>query len=955
MLHTRSQPSLIALAMLVAFGVANSPASAQVKEIILRKKVQQAVEEAAEAVEAAADAAESVDRLPGLRPPGSSKPAAKKNEKKSAVDLQLERYAAIQKELVRLKLKPKADPIDQKKVYLMMEHSNIGNYYNNNGYSKYFAVRVVLVNKTDKEIKLKTDEVTLKVDKEERKLLKKFKSNQLQHQGFSVGNKHYTISSLLPKPEVKVAAGQSDGFWIILEDIGGRAPKITATVKINGQPMSLDLAQYSRAQLQMTTERIGPRECVAVMTIAGELNAVNATILADEMDELAGKHVTRVVVAWTKEATKLESNLAQYIQQAAANSGTNINQNNNNNNQNRFPIFPMTIRELHLAELPKNTSIYSSGNYKARVHKKKDVAIRSAMRTAFEVLPLPELIDAIQSDDPLVRAAALEGGGDRLPAEKLPLLLKLTRDTKNVPLMRAAMIALRHYGDVPALDRLVEIATKGSGAKLEKKVEDGLRVLAVESLATSRFILAQERLLDVLQRADEEARVKIVTVLAKYPRPVWADEIFKYAQDLETPLGRAALQALSQVGHPKLLGLLKQALRHADKNVQQQAFNHLVNRGDAESDQLAMEYTLAHLQKSPPVGNMNSLLTRTKDPRAVPLLMQHLLKSKNSSSSSMISTLAKIGDERVGQFFVKNFDKFNQNNKRYVLQNLYQMDTPGWMELAGKSLMSKSSSLVSTACQGLQNDGGEEAEAYLIEGFEKSKNTSTWSYTSNALSYMGTERARAALQKAVDSGVKRKVNYARNALTNMRQRSPAYQHIYRGNYYAKQDKWDMARDSFAMAIELDKGMVEAYAGRGNAYLNLKKLKEAKADFDKAVTLDKTNSQAVTGQAIVMVMQGDVDKGIKHIEDAKPKLTKLKSSESMLAYNTACVYGRAMEQLQKSKKPDEVKAKVAECRKKALGELKLAVEKGYRDFAAMQKDPDLKPLHKLPEFKKVMVK
>jgi tetratricopeptide (TPR) repeat protein len=262
--------------------------------------------------------------------------------------------------------------------------------------------------------------------------------------------------------------------------------------------------------------------------------------------------------------------------------------------------------------------------------------------------------------------------------------------------------------------------------------------------------------------------------------------------------------------------------------------------------------------------------------------------------------------------------------------------------------MTNDASLISVACQGLQMDGSDEAVSMLTEAFEKSDNNTTWSYVANALSALGTPEAQTALQKGRDSNNPNKSSYANNALRNLRQRSPGYQYIYQAQQFVNQQQWKEALDQYAIALELDPQLAEAYAGRAQVLLKQEKPQEAHKDFTKALELDPYNSQAVTGLGIVLVLEGKYEAGITFVEDARKKFT----NDVFYAYNTACVYGRALEHLQKNEKIEGRDKKMPEYQEKAIAELKRSVTLGFQDFNWMQKDPDLKSLAEVPEFKQI---
>jgi tetratricopeptide (TPR) repeat protein len=220
-----------------------------------------------------------------------------------------------------------------------------------------------------------------------------------------------------------------------------------------------------------------------------------------------------------------------------------------------------------------------------------------------------------------------------------------------------------------------------------------------------------------------------------------------------------------------------------------------------------------------------------------------------------------------------------------------------------------------------------------------------WSYVCNALAAVATPDARDALLKARDEKNEQKRRYAENALRSLRQRSPGYQYIYQGQHYAQQQEWKTAIAQYSLAIEIDPELPEAYAGRANAHLKLDEITEAHKDFSKASELDSQNSQAVTGLAVVLVLQGDYEAGIKAVEDARPRFP----NDALYLYNAACVYGRAVEQVLKRADVKDRDVKLNAYREKAIGDLKQAVKQGFQDFTWLRKDPDLKSLHDLPEF------
>ena len=408
-----------------------------------------------------------------------------------------------------------------------------------------------------------------------------------------------------------------------------------------------------------------------------------------------------------------------------------------------------------------------------------------------------------------------------------------------------------------------------------------------------------------------------------------------------------SLTALVRIGHPKLLDVFRRALAEGSDSLKATAFTLLAQRTDAESEDLAMGFVLEHLKNSPPDGTMHALLNRTKDRRAIPLLLAQLKKG-GDARAAIINTLAQIGDQGVIDEFVALYPTLGEHEKSNVLMALSQLKSPQFRRLAKEALTSGSDSLVNTACQGLKSDGGSDAVQMLIEVFETTANQSTLAYVSEALGTLGTPAARDSLLKARSSDDQNKRQHAINALRNLRNRSPGMNLVQRASYRAREEKWDEAIKEFTLAIKLDSDLPEAYTGRANAYLRLNKHANAKADYLKARELDPYDSQAVTGAALCIVIDGDYEAGIKLVEDSRETF----KADQLFAYNAACVYGRAVEHLTKNDKVADREKKIETFQKKAIEDLQSAVKQGFNDFKWMQEDPDLVPLHDLPDFKKI---
>jgi len=828
--------------------------------------------------------------------------------------------------------------VAEPKIRTLLDTPYVGMVYgSSNKNTRFFIARLIVVNPTSKPVVVKRSELQLTADGKTYKI--GTLSSRVKSHSYTAGRKRVYIRNLKFPAEVTIPAGDHGSMWVVFENLplGGNVPAMSLNMQLAGQPAVLNVNDFAHRVMGLTVERIGPQGSLGLLTIAGSMNMINIGGLVDELDMLTADKVIRAVIRWEKSAPQLDSQIGSWLKQQAQQAGRSQQYNNE-----RFPIIPAAIREFHLANVPSQsggTTYYSSSgrNAPSRIHKSVEAAVAAALRTAFEVLSRDELLHEIDEGHPLTRAAALAGGGGRLSSDDLPLILEYAGGAA-ADMQRAALVTLRHFGEPEAIAALLK------QARLE---EEPLAEIAIESLAGSRFSAAQSALLKLLKGASPELKKKIVVVVARHPRPIWSDVVYEFATADDSEVSIVALQALVRIGHPQLVDVLGDSLHQGTRDFQEAAFKILALRTDSRSEELAMQYTLDRMERSPPSSEMMQLLRRTRDRRAVPLLLAHFEKSK-SSRLTIINTLALIGDQSVADIFLKKYSSLQTNEKTVVLNMLRQLRSPKFRKLAGDALLTKDSSLISAACRGLQKDGSTQAIAMLVNAYGKTKHTSAWSYIGNALSNLGTREARAALEKGTRSKNSTQRTYAISALRSLRQRSPGYQYIYRAQQFDRQKKWKESIQQYSRAAKIDPQLPEAFAGRGTALLHQDKFKEAGIDFEKALKLDAFSSIALTGLGIVRVLEGKTDEGIKLIEGKR----KMFESDVLFAYNAACVYGRALEAVKKDMKAADRDKKIVEYQKLALSDLKRSLKLGFSDKEWIKKDPDLKSLHDLDEFKKI---
>ncbi len=879
----------------------------------------------------------SVATAAAQQPPAATSPA--QDEVKRLAD----RVTRLEMELDRQRAKNPgevpADPQAQK-VVLLLETPHLGHVYTGGPQgSRFFAAKLLIVNLTPQPLTLKRDDVKLKIDGQPH-ALQDVNSN-LRYHGFQIGRQHVQLETVTSFKELRIPAGGTNSGWMFLSDLppGGRVPQFSLEVTLGGKVQKVDINAQQRSLLGLEVAFIGPQNCLALFTISGELNMINLGALTDELDALGTKKVGRVVITWADSAAKVPEELYKWLQQVAQSLGRA------EFNNEQFPALPANIREFHLAHVPAREQAdggeipADEGGPTNRIHKAPDAAVRAALRTACDTLPREELLAAIEKGHPWARSAVLAYGAGRLPTEQLPLVLKYA-DDPDPAIQTAALMGLRHFGEPAAVTKLLEYVRKNV---------PNLSPVAVASLAGSRFPNANQALLEILKNEPPESKRMIVTVLSQYPRPVWSDVLYEFAKSPDSGLNAEALRALQKVGHPQLVALLQEQLQNPDQALRQLAYDILTNRNDLASEQVAVAYTLERIKTSLPTPQMLNLLNRVKDQRAVPLLLAHLEKAEDKDL--LLDSMIQIGDQTLAEKLLPIYDTLRPSAKAKILTALRKWDTTKFRELAQLAVMQNDVSLVNAAVQGLIDDGSLGAVKMLGDALEKNPEPQTWVYFCNALGQLGTDGARAALVKARESKDRTKQLQADQGLRQMRQRSPGIQNVYQGQQEMQAKKYKEAIKYFSQAVEKDPRLPEAYVGRADCYNRLSQFDDARKDYQKALDLDPFSAQAMTGLCIMRIIAGEAVPAIEQLEAHRDRFV----NDPLFLYNSACAYSRAVEYFEKHPEMPNFDKLAVKYRASALMDLKQSVKTGFRDFAWLGEDPDLKPLHKEAEFKKILEK
>lgn len=783
----------------------------------------------------------------------SSKPISNKDARQQLLE--------IEKQLLALKKPPAHQPaVSQQTSAFMMIENSLKGVTSDQVPKGFFLTQLILVNQSQQPLKLIRDQIKFKVDGQLRPISDLPKN--LSNLSVLVGKSEHRVSSLKFEQQVEIPPGKQGSMWIVLSDLpaGSHIPDIEIQTTLNDQQINLNVNRFELGNLKHNVQLIGPSQCLAKVTVSGTLNSINIGNLMNEIDLLTTqKKVGRFVIHFPNQNSYIDPTLIKWLPRAAEQIGMNSVV------ESRFPLFPTMIRELHLsgkAFKDHKPSYFGLGvkSHTTVTHATEEAAIHAALDSAMSVLSREKIAEQIRTGSPAVKRAALISGGRQLTNEELPLILALSSDQNQI-IQEAALYALRFFGDPRALERLVKVANLPPGTQFE---------IAVASLAESRFAEGQKRLLQLLKQHPPESQKTIIGIIAQSPRPQWGDAIYTFLSSKNQELRKAAINALVLNGHPRLYEVLADTLNSSHPELREIAFQELIKQKDIKSETLAMNYVLSQIEHVVPSQQMLNFMNRLNDPRAIPLLSQHLRDPKLNPGmrTSIIKSLASIGDQSVELEFLKFYPQASDDDKLLILASLQKLGSPHYLKLAEEAIQDSNLKIVNGTISSLKASSSNEALLMLQEKLQKTKEPSTWQTIYSTLVSIGTPEARQTIMQARHEGkIEEKKNAAHNALINIYQRSPGNNYYRKGQQAQSRKDWQAAIGEYNTAISIDALLVPAYVGLVHVNNELKKFEEALKYAEQGLNIDNMNPRIYLAKGLVYSNQSKSAKALKQFNRA----------------------------------------------------------------------------------------
>lgn len=809
----------------------------------------------------------------------------------------------------------------------------------------YLAIQVSLANASQVEQVFASDDIKLvcgqqPIELRPGKIPVSFASGPLR-----VAGKLYARQQLTCPEKVTLQSGQGQRIWMLFAGLPARSQlgKLRLIFAANQQrEYELNIKRQCSLRLGMDYQRIGPLQAIGLMHIRGELNPINVDDVANQLFRSSIDGTSRFVVTLPK-SESVDVDIANWLLTGAGDGRANPL-------FRRFPSLP-EVRYLALTGISEERRTELEFEPQAAGVFDSDLnAVHMALGDICSRVPGAELLNQIQHGHPLARQAILRWNGKYLGTAAWPQLQALMK-SENGTDRSSALVAAGHQ---PSSKEMLSQLFKDD----PKSVMQGLlQADNAQSLGLAQAFMRESNL----------TRNEQLDLIGNHYRPEWNDILLQAVADKDPATRSKALRVLSETGHPQLLEILSHDLEDEDSDVRDEAFRILASRSDAKSFEIAVDAALRRFSSGDLTDAVLDIARKSRDPRFAEPMRNHLQK-EHPLRGKLIELLEYVGDSEAMRIAMSQFDELRNTEKIALLGVLIELPMPGRLELAAKAFQSESLAVIDAGSELLETIGNDEAVEVInrsITSMDDETSNETFARHIRALARIANPAASELLKNLRLDIYKKKdatrVRLIRAALKYVETLSPAANSIDSAAYYMRVKQWPEARRHFALANRIDPTQSSGWANMGHISLResttdqeqgeaakaKKKIEQAKGEFSKAMSIDPYDGYAVTGLGIALAQLDQPTEGIQLVTEAAERFP----FDNVYEYNTACVYGRAIESLQQDQ--DRNGTTISKLKSEGLKHLKSSLELGFNDFDLLQDDPDLDPLRDHPEFENLL--
>ena len=829
-------------------------------------------------------------------------------------------------------------PLAEEPVIIWTDRISLGVRYSRDFVTtNYLTLRVTVLNNGDEPRTIESGDVRFRGWNQTTRPIDQRQDSSVRT--VRIDGKEQSVSSIKTPELITVEPKQAVSFWVAFVDFR-RTPTLgqlqLELPVIAGKPMTVNLREQQRKRLGLQVNRIGAADVLTLLTIHGQLNSINVQDFVDTANALSENGAKRMLVRWSEDAPTMDDRILDWLLFAAANPGQVKGAY-----QEMVQLPPLDSLVCAAPPEGNHDAFTWDKSYRDVLFREVSDAARAALDSVYKVAEPKLVIREIRGGHPLSKSSALRSlqhRRDNQFDELFPLLKEMLKLEEGIQ-RKDTILAIGQQSHVEAISLLSQLATGEDTNDAEA---------ALESLLLSDHLDSVNKLQSLMNSGEINVEMpKQLVLLTKHFRPEWIPALIDAVDSGDAKVRAEALRSLVNVGHPQLPKILQKALDDPDENVREVAFNALATRGDVHSESVALDYALKVLSEGKTSLQVLRLVERSRDLRTAPILVK-LIKSEDEGREKLIKILASVGDESHIQALLEIQDDLNVTEKRALFPLVANLELPQTLEVGEQAVRDESGELMSIGVSILIREGSNQAADILSDAL-KSASDEHLEVLSLALGQIGTTHSLKLLKQFQRDMYEQKnsigLKAAHTAMYAWNQYSPGWSSVQHAYFQSQREDYQKALEYFRLASEIDPELSIAFHGMGNALLKLEEFEKSKEAYQKALELDEFDGYAITGLAILWAIEGKTARAVELAENSIDKFP----DDNVYYYNTACVYGRAVEFLEKQTQNKEIQSTIARYQIEGIQKLRESLELGFEEFELMRTDPDIASLRKLPEF------
>lgn|GEM_PF-3485544 len=771
-----------------------------------------------------------------------------------------------------------------------------------------------------------------------------------------------------------IAPAEAREGWISFKVSHSSSNEIPLVLKcaIDSTQAQVDLNRELRRLINLRVRQIGHEQRLALVEIDRTIDLPTVWILDAKLRELKTQSIDRVVVsANDPDQTRLSRGVTQWLQLASRR--IEVPQRRLNTG---YPP-PVQFAEFHLSGFQ-----YGGRQLGRIMHKSTSLAVAAAVESLYERLPTAEAMKALNSPEEGLRRAALASCIDRLPEDELRRILEKTTsgteesrqlilemlDRVSSPLAVAMLCdtVLNSFGSAPlASDSVrpdtVEIAARTLVRCIGPSTDDALA--AVWRASAGSWL--RDTLVHEIMETRDHRWLWMVQEFATEQLERYSVDPTESADEADTPKMAVSpqLKKALQFVHSNDGTFVAEARRFllsvTAPQIQDVLLEIVAESPEVSDANLAARCISERLENGQLTTELINVIRQAPDSRWTQRLMELHQSGKRvpGKTPALMAAIYCANAEQL-QSIIEQYDELKRLRPQ-LLQQLIAMGHPQAGQIFKRALEGTSTEVNVAVKQDLLTATPEmlqlvldRYEVYRLAAIEHGKLATPDKHVARQLLSRLGRLDHPEARRMVNLSLVSPVEVLRE-VAGEQQYQPRQAAQLRRNGI---DPWSLRNEGkYREALELVNQLIARDPLDPNtlllrASLNLRsnEVEAGLKDIQEANRLSPGDVFTESTLALAQVRLGQIEVAVNAAEATLGRIPESVGSYYWWTqYNTACVYGRALE------RPELTEHQKSAFTRRAIELLQDACQTGIDDHAHMVKDPDLVVFHDHPEWDDIL--